>query len=200
MTRSKTMTGLSAVALLLTVFPSLGTALAGNDQYEYLLLATNKTSTMQREMGEAAEKGYRFKAVMGGETAFGGSETVTVMQRDPERHEPGRYKYLLLATSKTSTMQKELQAAGDEGYEYCGQSVFMTTFGGQEVVVILERDTEKQTPKFEYRLLATKKTSTMQKELQQAGDEGFELVGLTVGETRFGGTEVVSILRRLPNP
>jgi hypothetical protein len=26
-------------------------------------------------------------------------------------------------------MQKELQAAGDEGFEHCGQSVFKKTFG-----------------------------------------------------------------------
>ncbi len=189
-----------SVLVVLAAAQALGTVLAGSDQYEYLLLATNKTSTMQRELSEGAADGYRFKAVMGGNTAFGGAETVTVMARDQTNQEPGRYKYRLLATNKTSTMQKELQAAGDEGYEYCGQTVFETAFGGREVVVILERDTQKQTPRFEYRLLATKKTSTMQKELREAGEDGFELVGLTVGETSFGGAEVVSILRRLPNP
>ncbi len=189
-----------SVLVMLAAVQALGTALAGSDQYEYLLLATNKTSTMQRELSQGAADGYRFKAVMGGNTAFGGAETVTVMAREQTNQEPGRYKYRLLATNKTSTMQKELQAAGDEGYEYCGQTVFETTFGGREVVVILERDTQKQTPRFEYRLLATKKTSTMQKELREAGEGGFELVGLTVGETSFGGAEVVSILRRHASP
>jgi hypothetical protein len=47
-----------------------------------------------------------------------------------------------------------------------------------------------------YRVLATKKTSTMQKELQEAGDVGFEFVGVTVAKTLIGGEEVVSILRR----
>ncbi len=42
-------------------------------RYEYVLLATGKTSTMQKEMAEAADAGFRFAAVMGGETAFGGS-------------------------------------------------------------------------------------------------------------------------------
>jgi hypothetical protein len=93
-------------------------------------------------------------------------------------------------------MQKELQQAGDEGYEYKGQTVFQTAFGGQEVVCILERDTEASVGRWEYRLLATKKTSTMQKELQEAGDQGFAFVGVTVSQTAFGGTEVVSILRR----
>jgi hypothetical protein len=36
----------------------------------------------------------------------------------------------------------------------------------------------------------------MQKELSQAAVEGFQFVGVTVAETSFGGTEVVTILRR----
>jgi len=160
-------------------------------------LATNKTSTTEKEMNEASEQGYRFAGVMGGETAFGGSEVVTIMQR-PADSAKGRFKYKLLATSKTSTMQKELQQAGDEGFEYRGQTVFKSMFGGKEVVVILELDRElKNRPRFEYRLLATRKTSTMQKELGEAGKESYEFVGVTVGETAMGGNEVVSILRRV---
>jgi hypothetical protein len=61
----------------------------------------------------------------------------------------------------------------------------------------LERTEDGKTkPKFEYRLLASKKTSTMQKELAEAGDQGFGFVGMTVAKTLVGGDEVVSILRR----
>ena len=48
-------------------------------QSDYLVLATNKTSTMQKEMQEAGEAGYRFVCVMGGETSFGGNEVVVIM-------------------------------------------------------------------------------------------------------------------------
>ena len=48
----------------------------------------------------------------------------------------------------------------------------------------------------EYRLLATNKTSTMQKEMSEAGRAGFVFCGMTVAETSFGGREVVSIMRR----
>ena len=51
--------------------------------------------------------------------------------------------------------------------------------------------------KWEYKLLATNKTSTMQKELQEAGTAGFQFIGVTVGKSAFGGKEVISILRRL---
>ena len=163
---------------------------------EYRVLATNKTSTMQKEMQEAAEAGFRYVGVMGGETSFGGAEVVVVMMKAPGST---GYGYRLLATSKTSTIQKELQAAGDAGFEYCGQTVFKSTFGGKEVVVILERGPDVEKARFEYRLLATSKTSTLQKELAEVGQQGFMLVGLTVAETAMGGAEVVAILRRKAN-
>jgi hypothetical protein len=108
----------------------------------------------------------------------------------------GRFNYKLLATSKTSTMQKELQEASDAGFEYRGQTVFSSTFGGDEVVVILERDNAEARKQFEYRLMATTKTSTLDKELREAGDAGFELVGMTVSKTALGGKELVGIMRR----
>lgn len=164
-----------------------------HERMEYRVLATSKTSTMQREMQDAADAGFRFAGVMGGETSFGGSEVVVLMTRAGA---PAGYKYRLLATNKTSTMQREMQDAGDDGYEYRGQTVFQSAFGGKEVVVILERNVEASVVRYEYRLLATKKTSTLQKELGEAGNQGFEFVGLTVADTAIGGTEVVAIVRR----
>lgn len=169
-------------------------AASAQSPVEYLLLATSKTSTMQKEMNEAADSGYRFAGAMGGDTAMGGSEVVSVMVRHPGAK--ARYEYRLLATTKTSTMQKEMQEAGDAGFEYRTQTVFGSAFGGDEVVVILERDREATPGKFEYRLMATKKTSTMQKELTEAGHAGFDFVGVTVAKTGIGGTEVVAITRR----
>ena len=166
------------------------------DAYDYLLLATNRTSTMETEMQEAADQGYVFAGVMGGETSFGGNEVVVVMKRSGTDRNP-RYDYRLLATNRTSTMQGEMQDAGDAGYVYKGQTVFDTTFGGDEAVVILERDKEQRSvTRYEYRLLATKRTSTMQEELSEAGLAGFKFIGVTVSSTTFGGDEVVAILKR----
>ena len=191
------MNGFATAAVVLcagVLFPAVAAhAQERSAAVEYRLLATNKTSTMQKEMQEAAEAGYRYAGVMGGETSFGGSEVVVIMTKVQGS---SGYGYRLLATNKTSTMQKELQEAGDAGYEYRGQSVFNSTFGGKEVVVILERGPEPDKIRYEYRLLATKKTSTLQKELMEAGNQGFMFVGLTVAETAIGGTEVVAILRR----
>jgi hypothetical protein len=181
----------SVLAALLVAFA----AIAAAGPVEYRVLATNKTSTMEKEMQEAAAAGFRFDGTMGGETAFGGNEVVVVMSKSGTG--APRYEYRLLATSKTSTMQRELQDAAAAGFEYRGQSVFSSMFGGKEVVVILERDREATSRgRWEYRLLATSKTSTMQRELAEAGAEGFEFVGMTVASTAMGGAELVTITRR----
>ncbi len=169
-------------------------ARATSGAIEHRVLAANKTSTMEKELNEAAEAGFRFLTVMGGESVFGGNEVVTVMSRNGGQ--PARYAYKLLATSKTSTMQKELQEASDAGYQYKGQTVFGSAFGGDEVVVILERDKDDRSSRFEYRLMATTRTSTLEKELREAGDSGFEVVGMTVSKTALGGKELVAISRR----
>ena len=182
---------------LFAVLSLTSIAAAASDAQDYKILATNKTSTMEKEMNDAAALGYRFEAAMGGESAFGGSEVITVMSKTRAASDRGRYAYKLLAANKTSTMQKELQEIGLEGFEYKDQTVFKTAYGGEEVVVILESDRESNPKRrFEYKLLATSKTSTMQKEIQQAGEAGFSFVGITVGKTAFGGKEVVTILRK----
>lgn len=164
-------------------------------KYDYRVLATTKTSTMEREMSEAADAGYQFQAVMGGETA-GGHEVVVVMGKAAVAASPAKRAYKLLATSKTSTMQKEIQQAADEGFVYVGQTIFESGLSGREVAIIMERDPDSGAKRFEYRLLATQRTSTMQKELNDLGQGGFRLAGLTVGKTAFGGSELLSILER----
>ncbi|ODS51862.1 MAG: hypothetical protein ABS36_19000 [Acidobacteria bacterium SCN 69-37] len=47
----------------------------------YRVLATTRTSTMQDEMRQAGDQGYRFVAAMGGETAVGDREVVITRRR-----------------------------------------------------------------------------------------------------------------------
>ena len=180
---------LAATALtLVTALPT-----AAQPTYDYRVLATSKTSTLEKEMNEAANAGFRFSFVMGGETAIGGSEGVAILTKTGQG---GKYAYKLLATSKTSTMQKELQEASDAGFEYRGQTVFKSTFGGDEVVCILEREKEGTPRKYDYKLVATTKTSTLEKELREAGAAGYEVMGMTVSKTVIGGKELVAITRK----
>lgn len=166
-----------------------------SERVEYKLLATTKTSTMDKELNEAAEAGFRFEGVMGGDTAFGGKEVVTVVSR-PTGETKARYQYKLLATNKTGTMQKEMAEGAAGGFVYRGQTVSDTLFGGREVIVIMERDHGQTKALVEYKLLATSKTGTMQKELSAAAESGYRYRGVTVASTSFGGNEVVVITER----
>ena len=130
----------SIIPIFLCVQVSSSVFLAGAEapHFEYRVLATSKTSTMEKELNEAADAGYALSGVMGGQSAFGGKEVVVVMGKSRSGDSQGR-RYKLLATSKTSTLEKELQEAGDEGFEYRGQTIFESAFGGKEVSVILEQ-------------------------------------------------------------
>lgn len=173
----------------------LAAAPAIAQSHTYKILATSKTSTMQKEMQEAGDAGYRFIAVMGGETAIGGKEVVVLVGKSAA--DKGTYSYRLLATSKTSTLQKELQEAGDAGYHAVGQTVFESMFGGKETVAIVEKSSaDPNIKRWEYKLIATSKTSTLEKELKEIAEQGFEAIDLTVGKTALGGSEVVVITRR----
>ena len=170
---------------------------AENDRIDYRVLATSKTSTMEKELNEAGDAGYQFSSVMGGDSAAGGKEVLVVLRKAAGAPASEKRMFKLLATSKTSTMQKEMQLLGDEGFEYQGQTVFQSAFGGREVVVILQRNPALGSHVVQYRLLATSKTSTMQKELQEAGNAGFQLLGMTIGKTAIGGAEMVCILSKV---
>src|SRR3954453_5092030 len=94
----------SVLALLLSVMPllSLTAQEPNSDAQRYKLLATTRTSTMQKELDEAAAQGYRI--LVGSPTSS--SEMALFLERVATAEDP--YKYKLLATSRTGTMQKEL--------------------------------------------------------------------------------------------
>ena len=165
-------------------------------QFQYRLLATQKTGTMQEELTAAARVGFRFAATMGGETEFGGKELVVITSKSSAAAAQACFEYQLLATSQTSTMQQELQDVGQTGFLYKGQTIFEKLLGGQETVVIAERECEARSAQYQYVLLATNQTSTMQRELSEAGAVGFRFAGLTVAKTMFGGSELVTVLYR----
>src|SRR5436305_11073741 len=82
----------------------------GQDTPKYKLLATTRTSTMQKEIDEMAAQGYRI--LVGAPTS--GSEMTLFLSLEGTAADP--YKYKLLATTRTGTMQKELNEAADAGY------------------------------------------------------------------------------------
>jgi hypothetical protein len=144
---------------------------AGNLKYK--LLATTRTSTMQKEMDEVSAQGYRI--LVGSPTS--GSEMAVFLSLEGTTAEP--YKYKLLATTRTGTMQKELNEAADAGFRLIPSTMIakQQLIGPVEIVMIMERP-PKITKEYEYKLLATTRTSTLQKEVTEAQEAGFVIVGM----------------------
>jgi len=86
---------------------------------EYRLLATTRTSTMEKEINAIARDGYRLVGTMGGDTHEG--EIIVTMRKLAKGDDEDRFQYKLLATSRTGTMERELQEAADQGYEYAAR-------------------------------------------------------------------------------
>ena len=160
------------IALLFSLAPVLS-AQGPDPELRYYLLATTKTSTMEKELSEAATKG--FKVLMGSPTA--GTEMALLLERVAQP--PDTYTYKLLATTRTGTMQKELDDASPLGYRLLPSTMISKKqiIGGEEVVVVLER-APKPDKRYTYKLLATTKTSTLQKEILETLADGYVLAGM----------------------
>ena len=79
---------------------------------EYLLLATFRRPTMQKELNQGGAKGFR---LLPRTFAIAGDEGVAVMEKT--QGPVKRYQYLLLETTRISTMEKELRQVSGEGYK-----------------------------------------------------------------------------------
>jgi len=142
-------------------------------EQKYLLLATTKTSTMQKELGEIAAQGFR--VLVGSPTA--GTEMAVFMERVATP--PNTYQYKLLATTRTGTMQNELNEAAAAGYRLLPRTMISKEqmFGGVEIVVLLEKE-PNSTKRYDYKLLATSRTGTLQKEVTDAMQAGYVIAGM----------------------
>jgi len=99
------------------------------DRVRYRLLATTRTGTLQREITEAADQGYR---VVPQAMTTKGDEVLVLMQKTPDGSAIARYQ--VLATERTRTLQKEISQASLDGYRL----VVFTS--GAENVAVFERD------------------------------------------------------------
>ena len=139
----------------------------------FLLLATQRTGTMEDELAEAGAAGYR--VITGSPTS--GNEMVLLLEKVATP--PDVYEYQLLATSRTSTMQEELHEAAARGFRLLPATMMSKSarFGSDQIVLIMEK-APNSTDVYEYLLLATDRTSTMQEEIMTAIADGFEVIGM----------------------
>ena len=146
---------------LLSLAPRAEAQVAAPD---YVFLDTERTSTLQRELQEAADNEYR---LVPGQGSWGRQTVILEKVLAPEPIE-----YLLLATAKTGTLQDEIAEAATQGYRLT--SVFEIR---GEAVVVMQRAPGQADPTHEYVVLGTKRLGTMEEEFHAATANGFKLVG-----------------------
>ena len=133
----------TVATLVLGLVMTIGAA--GEDRkLDYQVLSTSRTSTMEKELNEAAASGYRFLKVTSSPNVLGGKELVAVTVRDRGGVDPDVRQYRVLTARGTSNLEKKLKEAAKEGYEYRDQTTMPNVFGGKDVVVILERKEPKE--------------------------------------------------------
>jgi hypothetical protein len=136
-----------------------------------LLLAASSTLTLQKELDQAGALG--FHVVMG--TTRGNTELVVLLERDLKAKE--KFQSHLIATNATGTFQKEVTEYALQGYRVVPQSFLNKPAGlGNEIVVVMER-TVNPAKRYEYKLVSTQQTSTLESEWRAATRLGYKNVG-----------------------
>jgi hypothetical protein len=175
----RTLLGVILTSLLVTP------AIAGAQEADhYLLLATSRTETMQKEINDAAERGFRVVAASRTEN----TEVIVVLVQTPET-----YRYRLLATTRTRTLERELNEAAEAGYRAIPGAIGTkrtlndvlrrndpkqsSVNSEGELLVLMEKGPDAP-PALSYKVLATSRTGTLQKEMSQTAEQGYELVAL----------------------
>jgi hypothetical protein len=189
----KTMSKLLVICLFVFTVPALGRA---QDVTQYRLIAATHASALQQEMQDAAREGFRFSAISGGATPWSGKEVVVVMRKD----QSATQLVYRVVTATNTTAVEAIQQVSDAGFRYLAQTVFTIPMGGNQVAVLFEHDPSARAElKYQYHLLVTTRITTMQKELEDAGQKGYQLLGLTAGRKLIGLNDIVAVMRRRSN-
>ncbi|NIV37962.1 MAG: hypothetical protein GWN58_53680 [Anaerolineae bacterium] len=156
---------------------------AEQEASRYLLVAASRTSTLQKELTEAAAKGYRIRrgAATGLEGAVGGEGMFLLEKSRPGEATP---EYLLVADRKVEKLQAELNEAASKGFRLLPSTIMAKPhyfWGGQsiEIVCVMEK-TPGAASSFEYLVLKEEKLERMREEIARAAENGYRAVSTDV--------------------
>ena len=106
--------------------------------------------------------------------------------------EQGQYGYRFLKSRETTKMQKKMNALAADGFRFAYVASRPSAHADILVVMQKNRGGGMQSPRYQYKVLGTARSSTMRKELLEelASEAGFSPVGMTAA------TEIVVVLER----
>ena len=152
---------------------------------EYIFLNTKKEATLQKEMEGAASQGYvplgftrsedrSVKQQMFGIMAGSPYELTMILGRNRETPaaQMGR-EYKVLTTFKRGTLEKEMNQAAKDGYEFF--------YAAPGLVTLMVRDPKVKTAQYEYKILGTNRVNTMEKEMNELSTTGFVYCATSTG-------------------
>jgi hypothetical protein len=141
------------------------------------IIASGNTGTLREEIQAAGKEGLCFVDGAGVKEAF--YALAQCADRAP-------VEYHVIATTKTETFEKELNALAAKGMRLIPaglvgieKRVLMTSAYNYETVAVVGKVTE--TTPLAYRVIGTVRLSTFEHELQAVAAEGFRLVAFTIG-------------------
>jgi hypothetical protein len=151
-----------------------GIALAQNVRVDpnqaQLLLAASSTDTLGKELDQAGALGFRI--LLG--TTRGNGEVVLLLERNPKATQPVQHK--IIATNATGTFKKEIGEWASQGFRAVPTTFLNKPTGFNEIMVVMERPAKPA--RYEYDLLSTNQTSTLESEWVVALSRGYRAIGL----------------------
>ena len=157
--RAIALTGLETQTALLEKLPG-----SEDSATSYRLLATQRVSTMEKEIAAAAAQNFKVVAATGA-----GNEILLLVEKMAAGAKNRDYK--VISTTRTSTFEKEINHAAAEGYQIVPQtgaalqkgSIFMGGNYGYEQAIVMEK--RPDAARVRYLLLGAKREGTIQREL-----------------------------------
>lgn len=137
----------------------------GEPQPEYQVVWTARTSTLIKEVNEWAGKGFSLVAL----TGIGANGALMERASGAPASGPAD-RYVLVASTLSSTMEKELADAVAAGHRFA-----VAAEAGDELMIALEKRAPGEAAP-DYRLITTTRTGTFEREILAAVREGYRIL------------------------
>lgn len=103
--------------------------------------------------------------------------------------------YLVLSTKRIQTMEKELDEVARNGFRI----LYGAPAQGFDMAILLKRVPEAKDEPYSYRILATSRNKTMEKELNEFASQGYRLLPRTITfKSGLFTNELLMVLEREP--
>src|SRR5215510_13550606 len=122
---------------------------------------------------------------------------LTAYPQTTDRSAPAKataLEFRAISTRQLATFEKELSELADQGFRLERLLESFTVL--YQAAILSRQQTEGGAPKYEYKLLAARRVSTLEKELGDAASEGYEVRGVMSAGKPYIGSEIVLILER----